>query len=188
MSSGLLQPYPFKINNCLIAYPFTAPKVKPLTMYLCAAILRIRGGSIWNVHIAPIPFHICATGLIEVADNNTDRVGALYNVSETAKKSSFHENIKPNIKAVAITGRVKGRAMLTKAFIRLHPSTIAASSTSIGKSIKNSLTSQVMKGKFIAVWAITIPICVSNRPVNLYMSKKGMRAAAKGNIRLDKIQ
>ena len=85
-------------------------------------------------------------------------------ISVTSNGNSFHTYNTLNIVTVSNTGFISGKVILVHKVRRLHPSMIAASSISAGKSFKNPTNNSVLKdiedaasGSITDTYLFTIP-------------------------------
>ena len=80
-----------------------------------------------------------------------------------ASKNSFHAARNENRAVTAIAGSESGKMILAKISNLLHPSSMAASSNSLGTVSKNPLSIQTQSGKAVTEYAIIKPRCEFNK-------------------------
>ena len=135
-------------------------------MNFITANVKTNTGTTMMQMMAPILPH-CNPSSARAIDATTGSGAAFELVSGKARTRSFQARIKQNREVAAIPGAVNGNMMMKKVANLPHPSMLAASSNSSGKSMKKLRIIQVANGILSARYGKIKPICVSSRPVLL---------------------
>ena len=114
-------------------------------MYFPMTQAKIKGGKIQIVDIAAILSHINDT-LVQKLTAATGSVLAFLAVSIKANRNSFQEKMKQKTKVTTSPGNETGSIILKKAPNLEHPSTIAASSSSLGIPSTKLFMTHIVKG------------------------------------------
>src|SRR3989442_2123595 len=64
----------------------------------------------------------------------------------SAYRNSFHDSVKAKMAEATMPGAASGRSTRASAWVRVAPSTSAASSSSVGSALKKPMSSHVQKG------------------------------------------
>src|SRR6266542_1239694 len=129
---------------------FTSPRESPRTSHFWAIQPAMMTGRTAMVEAAESRAQN-RPSLVMKPTRNTGTVAALVAVRLTAKKNSFHAKMKQISAVAASPGAIIGRMTRRISVKSLAPSTRAASSTSLGNSIRNDLIIHTAMGRFIAV-------------------------------------
>ena len=99
----------------------------------------------------------------------------------------FHASRKASRPTVTIEGLTTGTRILNKAWRLLQPSTMAASSMSLGIASNALRMMNVLIGSWNRVMTRPTPSRLSFRPICLYQTISGISSEAYGTIRMDKV-
>ena len=105
-------------------------------------------------------------------------------VNITANVYSFHDVINIYTPVATSPERNKGKIILKKACLLLHPSINAASSSVIGKSFKKPFNNHTENGSVNVVYARTNAQGVYNSAIFLIIEYSGTNSSTVGNILL----
>lgn len=163
-------------------YSLTAPAVSPDTIYFCIKIKIITIGIIRQTPNARILFHCVPYFvwklliIVVIGQSEESEIKAI------EYTRSFHAKIKEKIAAVARPGRETGTIILTNAPNIVHPSTLAASSTDLGRDAKKGRIRITINGiDKVAVDRIGA-ILVLMMCILVYSKNNGVSSKAGGNI------
>ena len=156
-------------------------------MCLCTKNKNNKAGSIETKATAAIVPQFVPV-VVTNSDNPVGIVLAYTLVSVEANKYSFHANKKLNSEVTAIPGAAKGMINFLKIVNKFAPSTIIASSNSLGIPSMIPFRSQIAKGRLKTQYNKIKPILVSNKVASPNLKtvennkNKGSRNAAGGAI------
>src|SRR5690242_20714272 len=105
-------------------------------------------------------------------------------VISSANRNSFQEARKAKIAVTAMPPDTTGITTRHRAPSLLQPSTVAASSRSLGTASKKLDISQIESGSEMVVWAMDSAMGVSARPMDAIIEASGMPMATGGTMRV----
>src|SRR3954454_13202736 len=174
----------FFMSMAAMGHPFTAPDVRPATIFRWNSRTMMMIGTVTTTEAVarspygglngsgPTKYDICAGTVRD----------AVVDVSEIASTNSFQAKKNVRMAAVNTPGAASGTITLRKACHEVAPSTCASCSISHGISRKKADNVQIASGSVKVMYGMISPGQVLKRPTMRHRSKSGPTSETTGNI------